>query len=77
MGFWNASKEELTSVLKLSDQWLLSGKGNQNDKVNTEISQRMSAAGSIIRDRGKVIKASRRCAFAFRKHKWKDSEHHR
>ena len=56
-GFLAYSKEEITSVLKLSDHWLSSGKGSQNDKVSAVICQRMSAAGSIIRDRGKVIQA--------------------
>ena len=56
--FLEASKDGIDSVLKTSDQWLLSSKENLNDKLNTEIRQRMSAAGSIIRDRVKVIKAA-------------------
>ena len=56
--FLSASMEIIGSVLKLSDQWLLTGKGNRNNQVNYEISQRMSAAGSVIRDRNKVMKAA-------------------
>jgi succinate dehydrogenase/fumarate reductase flavoprotein subunit len=55
--FIAASKEEIFSVLKLSDHWLLSDKGSQNDKVSAVICQRMSSAGSIIRDRKKVVQA--------------------
>ncbi len=56
--FLSASMEIVGPVLKLSDQWLLTGKGNRNSQVNYEISQRMSAAGSVIRDRNKVMKAA-------------------
>jgi len=56
--FLSASMEIIGPVLKLSDQWLLTGKGNRNNQVNYEISQRMSAAGSVIRDRNKVMKAA-------------------
>jgi succinate dehydrogenase/fumarate reductase flavoprotein subunit len=55
--FIAASKEEISSVLKLSDHWLLSDKGSQNDQVSAVICQRMSAAGSIIRDRKNVMRA--------------------
>jgi succinate dehydrogenase/fumarate reductase flavoprotein subunit len=55
--FLAASMDIISSVLELSDYWLSSGKHDLNHLALSEIRQRMSAAGSIIRDRKKISKA--------------------
>jgi succinate dehydrogenase/fumarate reductase flavoprotein subunit len=55
--FLTASRDIVSSVLELSDYWLSSGKQNLNYMALFEIRQRMSSAGSIIRDRKKISKA--------------------
>jgi succinate dehydrogenase/fumarate reductase flavoprotein subunit len=56
--FIEISKDDICSVIEISDYWLSSGKQNLNKKTIAEIRQRMSRAGSIIRNRQKVSKAS-------------------
>jgi succinate dehydrogenase/fumarate reductase flavoprotein subunit len=56
-GFLADSRDIISSVLEHSDNWLKSGLQNLNYKALSEIRQRMSAAGSIIRDRKKISKA--------------------
>ena len=56
--FLAISMENISSVLDQSVCWLSSGKESRNKKILSEIRQRMSGAGNIIRSRQKVIKAS-------------------
>jgi succinate dehydrogenase/fumarate reductase flavoprotein subunit len=56
--FLAASEEKIDSVLDLASRWLSSYKKGSNKIVLAEIRQRMSGAGSIIRDRKKVFEAS-------------------
>ena len=56
--FLAISMENICSVFDQSVCWLSSGKGSRNKKMQSEIRQRMSGAGNIIRSRQKVIKAS-------------------
>ena len=55
--FLAASADDLALVLDLADSWLSSGEKPLNKKVLKEIRQRMSGAGSIIRNRKKVSAA--------------------
>jgi succinate dehydrogenase/fumarate reductase flavoprotein subunit len=55
--FLAVSSDNLTSALNQADSWLSSGEKPLNKKVLKEIRQRMSVAGSIIRDRKKVSAA--------------------
>jgi hypothetical protein len=56
--FLAVSADDLALVLDLADSWLSSGGKPFNKKVLKEIRQRMSGAGSIIRDRKKVTAAA-------------------
>lgn len=56
--FLAVSADDLALVLDLADSWLSSGGKPLNRKVLAEIRQRMSGAGSIIRDRKKVSAAA-------------------
>jgi len=55
--FLAVSTDAINSVLELATFWLKCGKSNLNKGILEEIQQRMSKAGSIIRDRGKVSEA--------------------
>jgi len=56
-GFLASASEDISSVLMLSSYWLSSAKKASSKAIMKEIRQRMSASGSIIRDRGKVSEA--------------------
>lgn len=56
--FLAISMENISSVLDQSVCWLSSGKESRNKKILSEIRQRMSGGGNIIRSRQKVIGAS-------------------
>jgi succinate dehydrogenase/fumarate reductase flavoprotein subunit len=64
--FIELSKDYISSVLELSDYWLSSGNKNQNKRTLAEIRERMSGAGSIIRNRQKVSEAAAEASLLFK-----------
>jgi succinate dehydrogenase/fumarate reductase flavoprotein subunit len=64
--FIESSKDQVFSVLEMSDYWLTSGNIHLNKRPLSEIRQRMSGAGSIIRNRQKVSEAVAEASLLFK-----------
>jgi succinate dehydrogenase/fumarate reductase flavoprotein subunit len=64
--FFSDTLGDINSVLDLAVQWLSSGKKGTNKQILSGIQQRMSGAGSIIRDRKKVTLATSEAFSLFR-----------
>jgi hypothetical protein len=57
--FLNEIKISVNATLNLAGNWILSGSSAENKKYLTEIRERMSESGGIIRNRGKVEESAK------------------